>query len=127
MGCSCRDLPDEDVALGVTVIVEVPDGVTTRGGTGASAALPPPQPATHKSVSSAITAMFLLTAKPASGWSEEKLPFLATKTSNRDRMWTKGPSGGEFGNGNTTAPPLVVTITVNGKGFPFETCTGEGN
>ena len=81
MGCNCRDLPDEDVALGVTVIVEVPDGVTTCGGTGASAALPPPQPATHRSVSSAITAMFLLTAKPAAGWSEGKLLFLATKIS----------------------------------------------
>jgi len=81
MDCNCRDLPDEDVALGVTVIVEVPDGVTTRGGTGASAALPPPQPATHKSVSSAITAMFLLTAKPTTGSSERELLFLATKIS----------------------------------------------
>src|SRR5260370_33650015 len=119
MGCSCRDLPDKDVALGVTVIVEVPDGVTTCGGTGASAALPPPQPATHKSVSSAITAMFLLTAKPAASWSEGKLLFLATKISksmpsasrDRYRRYTKGPRGGAFGNGNMTAP-LVVTVTV---------------
>jgi hypothetical protein len=41
---SCNGCPEEDIAVGVIVMVEVPAGVTTGGG-GATDALEPPQPA----------------------------------------------------------------------------------
>src|SRR5690242_20076314 len=44
MGCSWSGWPVEDVALGETVMVEVPEGVTMGGG-GVIDALPPPHPA----------------------------------------------------------------------------------
>jgi len=44
MGGNCSGCWVGDIALGVTVIVEVPDGVTMGGG-GATEALPLPQPA----------------------------------------------------------------------------------
>ena len=44
MGWSWSGWPVEDMALGVTVMVEVPEGVKMGGGT--SEAVPPPQPAT---------------------------------------------------------------------------------
>src|SRR5260370_41613043 len=48
MGGNCKACPVEDIALAVSVIVEVPDGVTTcgGGGGGATAAVlaPAPQP-----------------------------------------------------------------------------------
>src|SRR5580693_991043 len=43
MGWSWSGLPVEDMALGVTVIVEAPEGVMMGGGT--MEAVPPPQPA----------------------------------------------------------------------------------
>jgi len=49
MGVNCSGWPVKDVAVGVTMIVEVPDGVTGPGG-GATFTLallpllPPPQP-----------------------------------------------------------------------------------
>lgn len=44
MGCNCRGWPDEDVAEGEIVMVEMPEGVMIGGGGGVTAALPPPQP-----------------------------------------------------------------------------------
>ena len=46
MGWSCSGCPVEDIAVGETVIVEVPTGVMMGGGTVATGAPLPPQPAT---------------------------------------------------------------------------------
>ena len=43
MGCNCNGCPEEDIAVGVMTIVEVPDGVTMVAGVTA-AVLPPPHP-----------------------------------------------------------------------------------
>ena len=49
IACNCNGCPDEETADGVIVIVEVPEGVTMRGGVTAGGAvtgeLPLPQPA----------------------------------------------------------------------------------
>src|SRR5260370_3606084 len=87
MGCSCSGCPEGDIADGVIVIVEVPEGVTMAGGVtgggGVTAELPLPQPAAYNTEHRKIAVRAPLRAKrlPLAASSNIQRFFLAnTKT-----------------------------------------------
>jgi hypothetical protein len=134
MGGSWRGLPVEDMALGVTVIVEVPDGVTIGGGGGTTEALPPPQPATPQATQKTALARTVASLKrlePPAFCKVRKVleasrrSSASAKKGNRCRpgvgLRRNGAKGGEM------AEPLVVTVTVKGAGAPPEIETLAGS
>jgi hypothetical protein len=124
-------LPVEDMALGVTVIVEVPEGVKMGGGT--MEAVPPPQPATPQATQKTALARTVESLKrmgpPAccevrSVLEARRRTSASAKMGNRRRtgvgLRRRGAYGAEI------AEPLVVTVTVNGTTAPFEIDTLAG-
>src|SRR5258708_366712 len=137
MGCSCSGCPEGDIADGVIVIVEVPEGVTMAGGVtgggGVTAELPLPQPAAYNTEHRKIAVRALLLAKrlPLAASSNIQRFFLAnTKTrAIARRINTRISSPGTKGpgiEGGSTAAPLVDTVTVNSAGAPLAIATVAG-
>ena len=126
--------PDADIAVSVTVIAEVPDGVTRGAGTTAAAPeLPPPQPASGTSMQSAITVRTVVCVQQlVIVGPGDALRMLAKKSKTSAVSATpktrrpvlgvnrKGICGGIL------AAPLVVTITANGTAAPLVTERVEG-
>jgi hypothetical protein len=131
MGGSWSDLPEEDIALSVIVMVEVPEGVMTGGGV--RKALPPPQPATPRTTlktAVARTAQSLKRLGPAALCNLLRFFKAIQRTSaSANKGNTRSPGVGlrrGGAEGGKMAAPLVVTVTVNGAAAPFEIDTLAG-
>jgi hypothetical protein len=121
----------EDMALGVTVIVEVPEGVKMGGGT--MEAVPPPQPATAQDTQKTALAKIVVSLKRlgSSACCKVRRVLEASKRrsasankGNRRRTGVSLKRSGVYG--GEMAEPLVVTVTVNGAGAPPEIETLAG-
>ena len=116
----------------MTVMVEVPEGVTAGGG-GATAALPPPQPTALRIAPKMTAARTPENVKRRAPLvlPDSRSPFRKRRrTSVNARKGSSGTlengggaSGGESG---VRADPLVVTVTVNGVAIPFARDTLAG-
>lgn len=124
-------MPVEDMALGVTVIMEVPEGVMMGGGT--VEAVPPPQPATPQVTQKTALARTVASLKrlgPPACCEVRRVLEASTRISastnkgNRRRTGVGLKRSGAYG--GEMAEPLVVTVTVNGTTAPFEIDTLAG-
>jgi hypothetical protein len=132
MGGSCNGLPVEDMALGVMMIVKVPEGVKMGGGT--TEADPPPQPATAQVMK--ITALARTVASlrrlgpPARCELRRVLEASKRARTSDNKRHARRPGMGlkrRGAEGGALAEPLVVTVTVNGAGAPLEIETLAGS
>jgi len=136
MGWSWSGIPDKDVADVVSVIVEVPDGVTMDAGgegDGVTVGLALPQPAAQNTAHRRIPAKAPQCAQRlARGALSDIQQFLAAFIKTRataSRSSTRIPTGRtkRLGiEGGSMAPPLVDTVTVNGVGTPLAIETVAG-
>jgi hypothetical protein len=131
MGGSWSGWPVEDMALGVTIIVEVPEGVTIGGGT--TEALPPPQPARPQAAQKTAIARIVASLKcqepPAFCKVRRVLDERRRTSVSANKGQTRRPGIGLMRSGadnGALAAPLVVTVTVNGTTAPFEIDTLAG-
>ena len=129
--CNCSGCPEEDIAVGVITIVEVPGGVTMGGGV--TAALPPPQPATPNATqrTTAPSAPLKINCLLSAALPNVPTCLKVIKTSNASASKgnTRSPPNGLNRTrivGGKMAPPLVETVMVNSAGAPFATDTLEG-
>jgi len=132
MGWSWSGLPVEDMALGVTVIVEVPEGVMTGGGIRLMP--PPPQPAMPRAEHKTPVVRIMRSLKRLgrveswNSWPSLKAIQRTSVRANEGHTGSPGlglmRSGAE---GGKMAEPLVVTVTVNGAATPFEIDTLAGS
>ena len=124
-------MPVEDMALGVTVIVEVPEGVKMGGGT--TEAVPPPQPATAQAREKTTLARTVASLKrlgPPALCKVRRVLEVSKRSSASARKGNRRKPGvglkrsGAYG--GALADPLVVTVTVNGTTAPPEIETLAG-
>src|SRR5882724_4572231 len=131
MGCSSSGCPEEDIAVGVITIVEVPDGVTMD--CWVTAAFPPPQPAMPRKTqkTAAVRALYLVKRLLPLALPSLRRFLKAIRRTNpsANSGITRCPEMGvtRMGiKGGKLAPPLVATVTVNGEGALLATDTLEG-
>jgi hypothetical protein len=131
MGWSWSGLPVEDMALGVTIIVEVPEGVMMGGGT--IEAVPPPQPAMPQATQKTALARTVASLKrlgPRAFCKVRRVLEASTRSSaSTNKGNTRSPGMGPKRSrekGGALAAPLVVIVTVKGAGAPLEIETLAG-
>src|SRR5260370_22634963 len=138
MGGNCKACPVEDIGMGVSVIVEVPDGVTTCGGGGGGATAvvlaPAPQPTEPNAAKSKAAARALPIARrfPSMAFSASRTLLNARRATHANTT-SNGHSRNPGmcrkrirGRLNHAALPRVFTITVNGAGIPAVMVTLAG-
>ena len=94
--------------------------------------LPPPQPAVVRTIKAAIVAKPPPNARRLARMPVSRLAASAIRKSKRTPTAKAGAARGarsgvrRGAKENGAPPPLVVTITANEAGFPFEICSEDG-